>query len=164
MILRLARWCSSSATLATFCMALMPYAVRVYLTTWPNGMTPCRHAWVNRNPNEWSEETVTSDSSNADMVLMLPGPLAPPLQRERWLDRGSFLPSFKLCLSFFSFAPSPLRGCVVLSTWDHPIAWISGALRQQPELCVEGLRSRGGWNTGSTCNPAAFWLTCVSLA
>lgn len=60
--------------------------------------------------------------------------------------------------------PSSLWGCVDLASRDNPVSWLSRAIWQQPELCVEGLCSRRGWNPGSTCQtllpgwPMNRWL------
>lgn len=56
----------------------------------------------------------------------------------------SFFPS---CLVFLLC--SPLWRRADLTPRNHPLSRLPGALRQQPELRVEGLRPRGSRDTGT---------------
>lgn len=89
----------------------------------------------------------------------------------RWKDvRHSHISTFtgSIGLTCNNLSPllsrSSLWGGVDLSSRDHPLTRISRALRQQPELCLEGFCARRGWNTGKACQtlisgwPMYHWL------
>lgn len=89
----------------------------------------------------------------------------------RWKDvRHSHISTFteSIGLTCNNLSPllshSSLWGGIDLSSRDHPLTRISRALRQQPELCLEGFCTRGGWNTGNACQtlisgwPMYHWL------
>lgn len=108
-----------------------------------------------------SRHTVQGNTDNSLWTPLFNRPLF------RWKDDRPFISNFR-CLACNNLSPllsrSSLWGGVDLPSRDHPLARVSWALQQQPELRLEGFCARGGWNTGSACQtlipgwPMYHWL------